>query len=83
MNYADCLVSLRMHLEVCARSCLITSLSISLFRKDRFNTERQFLSGSSSPMHGDKDKKEVSFAGELLGHGLKHTSRLVWSENLR
>ena len=31
----------------------------------------------------DRNSKEVSCTGELLGHGLKYTLRLVWSENLR
>ena len=30
-----------------------------------------------------RHSKEVSCTGELLGHGLKYTLRLVWSENLR
>ena len=31
----------------------------------------------------DRNRKEVSCTGELLGHGLKYTLRLVWKENLR
>ena len=31
----------------------------------------------------DRNSKEVSCTGELLGHGLKYTLRLVWKENLR
>ena len=31
----------------------------------------------------DRNSKEVSCTGELVGHGFKHTLRLVWSENER
>ena len=30
----------------------------------------------------DRNSKEVSGTGELLGHDLKYTLRLVWKENL-
>ena len=31
----------------------------------------------------DRNSKEVNCTGELLGHGLKYTPKLVWEENLR